>query len=461
MKGPLVSIVINCYNSERFLDRALKSIYSQTYKNWEIIFWDNLSTDSSSNIAKSYDDKLKYYKATKNTNLGIARKKAIELAKGDYLAFLDCDDEWMPEKLEKQVNALERNKNYDFSYTGVHYINEYNKIILKYLPKAISGDVLSYQLNKYEIGIQSVLIRNNIDMNFNQNLQFSPDYDLLMNIASKYRAYVIREYLIKYRVVSGSLTNQKIHLWWSEMKYTLDFIFEKNPNLINYLPFNRIKIRLKKEIVSLGKGKIIKKNSKSNFIKPSEWDDLIIQKDIVLIDLRNTYEIKIGRFRNSINPLTNNFSQFPKRFKEMKFKKDKKIAMYCTGGIRCEKASNYLSQEGYKNIFQLKGGIINYLDYANKNSKCTNWKGECFVFDNRVTINKKLMPGKYVQCHGCRTPITKKETMSEMYIKGVSCPHCYNKRSDIQKKSSMSRQKQINLAEIKNTQHSFSRITKL
>ncbi len=236
MKGPLVSIVINCYNSERFLDRALKSIYSQTYKNWEIIFWDNLSTDSSSNIAKSYDDKLKYYKATKNTNLGIARKKAIELAKGDYLAFLDCDDEWMPEKLEKQVNALERNKNYDFSYTGVHYINEYNKIILKYLPKAISGDVLSYQLNKYEIGIQSVLIRNNIDMNFNQNLQFSPDYDLLMNIASKYRAYVIREYLIKYRVVSGSLTNQKIHLWWSEMKYTLDFIFEKNPNLINTYP---------------------------------------------------------------------------------------------------------------------------------------------------------------------------------------------------------------------------------
>ncbi len=236
MKSPLVSIVINCYNSERFLNRALKSIYSQTYKNWEIIFWDNLSTDSSSNIAKSYDDKLKYHRANKNTNLGIARKKAIELAKGEYLAFLDCDDEWMPEKLEKQVNALEMNKNYDFSYTGVHYINEYNRIILKYLPKAISGNVFSYQLNKYEIGIQSVLIRNNIDMNFNQDLQFSPDYDLLMNIASKYKAFVIKEYLIKYRVVSGSLTNQKIHLWWSEMQYTLDFIFQKTPNLVNIYP---------------------------------------------------------------------------------------------------------------------------------------------------------------------------------------------------------------------------------
>jgi len=233
MKSPLVSIVINCFNSERFLNKALNSIYSQTYKNWEIIFWDNLSTDSSPNIAKSYDQKLKYYRATKNTNLGVARKKAIELAKGDYIAFLDCDDEWMPEKLERQVNALEKNKNYDFSYTGVHYINEHNKIILKYLPKAVSGNVFQYQLNKYEIGIQSVLIRNNIDMNFNQDLQFSPDYDLLMKIASKYRAFVIREYLIKYRVVSGSLTNQKINLWWSEMKYTLDFIFEKNPKLVN------------------------------------------------------------------------------------------------------------------------------------------------------------------------------------------------------------------------------------
>ncbi len=232
-------------------------------------------------------------------------------------------------------------------------------------------------------------------------------------------------------------------------------------NNVSYLPFNRIKIRLKKEIVSLGKGKIIKKSAKSNFIKPSEWDDLIIQKDILLIDLRNIYEIEIGRFKNSINPLTNNFREFPKRFKEMKFKKDKKIAMYCTGGIRCEKASDYLSQEGYKNIFQLKGGIINYLDYAKKNGKHTNWKGECFVFDNRVTINKMLMPGKYIQCHGCRTPITKKEAMSEMYIKGVSCPHCFSKRSEKQKKSSISRQKQINLAEIKNIQHPFSRITKL
>ena len=236
MNSPLVSIIINCFNSERFLNKAINSIYSQTYQNWEIIFWDNLSTDNSPDIAKSYNNKLKYFRSSKNTSLGIARKKAIDHAKGDYIAFLDCDDEWMPEKLEKQVIALENNENYDFSYTGVHYINEKNKIILKYLPKANSGNVFPYQLNKYEIGIQSVLLRRSVDMDFNQNLQFSPDYDLLMRIASKNRAYVIKEYLIKYRVVSGSLTNQKIDLWWSEMKYTLDFIFKNNPKLVKTYP---------------------------------------------------------------------------------------------------------------------------------------------------------------------------------------------------------------------------------
>ena len=270
--------------------------------------------------------------------------------------------------------------------------------------------------------------------------------------------------LIANEGINGSISGREV-----DLNLLLKFIkqlikirkIEIKINNVNYLPFNRIKIRIKKEIVSLGKGKIVKNKRKSNFINPSEWDDLIIQKDTVLIDLRNTYEIKIGSFRNSINPLTNNFREFPKRFKKMNFKKEKKIAMYCTGGIRCEKASNYLSQEGYKNIFQLKGGIINYLDYLQKNNKRTNWKGECFVFDNRVTINKKLKPGKYMQCHGCRTPITQKEAMSEMYMKGVTCPHCFNERSDKQIKSSMSRQKQINLAEIKNKKHPFSRITEL
>tara|TARA_B100001250_G_C19762898_1_gene773343 strand:- start:776 stop:1690 length:915 start_codon:yes stop_codon:yes gene_type:complete len=236
MSKPLVSIIINCFNSDRFLKNAIDSIYAQTYDNWEIIFWDNLSEDESAKIAKSYDNKLKYFKAEKNTGLGIARKFAIDLASGDYLAFLDCDDEWLPNKLENQVYALENNRNFDFSYGGVHYINENNQNILNYLPKAKSGFVLPFQLVKYEIGIQSVLIRRGIALDFNENLQFSPDYDLLMNIASKYNAYVVNDYLIKYRVVSGSLTYQKIDYWWSEMKQTLDSIFDNNPSLISKYP---------------------------------------------------------------------------------------------------------------------------------------------------------------------------------------------------------------------------------
>ena len=290
-----------------------------------------------------------------------------------------------------------------------------------------------------------------------------------IKIKSEIESFIVNQklrgtILIACEGINGSVSGRDV-----DLNLLLKFIkrllkirkIEIKINNVNYLPFNRIKIRLKKEIVSLGKGKIIKKINKSNFIEPSEWDDLIIQKDTVLIDLRNTYEIEIGSFKSSINPDTNSFREFPKKFKAMNFKKDKKIAMYCTGGIRCEKASSYLSQEGYKNIFQLKGGVINYLEYVKKNSKPTNWKGECFVFDNRVTINKKLMPGKYIQCHGCRTPITKKETMSDLYVKGVSCPYCFNKRSYKQKKSSLSRQKQIDLAEINNTPHPFSRITKL
>ncbi len=229
-------------------------------------------------------------------------------------------------------------------------------------------------------------------------------------------------------------------------------------NEIDFLPFNRIKIRLKKEIVSLGKGKIDYKYKKNNFIDPSKWNSLIEQKNLVLIDLRNDYEIKIGKFKNAINPNTKNFREFPKKLLEMKLNKEDRIAMYCTGGIRCEKASNYLRKSGFKNINQLKGGILNYLEYSNKTKSKSRWRGECFVFDNRVTVNNRLKKGKYLQCHGCRHPITLKESKSKEYIKGVSCPKCYYVRSDEQKRNSMVRQKQINIAEQNKVSHSFKKI---
>ena len=214
-------------------------------------------------------------------------------------------------------------------------------------------------------------------------------------------------------------------------------------NEVDFLPFNRIKVRLKKEIVSLGKGNINVQKLKGDLIEPSEWNLILEDKNTEVIDIRNSFEIKIGKFKYAINLNTNSFREFPKMLKKMNLKKNKRIAMYCTGGIRCEKASSYLKMEGYKNVVQLSGGILNYLAYTNNEDSYSLWKGECFVFDNRVAVNKSLKKGTYIQCYGCRRPITKKETKSELYVKGVSCPYCFYERSDYQKKNSLMRQKQI------------------
>ena len=237
--------------------------------------------------------------------------------------------------------------------------------------------------------------------------------------------------------------------------------FEIKINQVDFLPFNRIKIRVKNEIVSLGKEINEFNKKKGLFIEPSDWNNFIIQKDVKLIDLRNDYEIEIGKFKRAINPRTKTFREFPKNIENMNLNKNDKIAIYCTGGIRCEKASKYLFQEGYNKIYQLKGGILNYLDYT-KNSKAKSlWTGDCFVFDNRVTVNKKLVKGKYDQCHGCRHPINKKDTKSYKYIKGVSCPKCYGLRSKEQKQNSFNRQKQIEAAEYEGRSHPFKKIRNL
>ncbi len=214
-------------------------------------------------------------------------------------------------------------------------------------------------------------------------------------------------------------------------------------NSVQYNPFNKLKVRQKKEIVSLGKGYFDVNKNTGIFISPSEWDELIISNDLKLIDTRNIYEIEIGKFKNAINPMTHNFREFPSKFKSLKIHKNHKIAMYCTGGIRCEKASAYLKTKGYKHIFQLDGGIINYIKHHERKKRNELWNGECFVFDNRVTINSNLEKGKYVQCYGCRRPLSKKDLRSKFYIKGVSCGFCYHERTEQQKRSSMTRQIQI------------------
>ncbi len=221
------------------------------------------------------------------------------------------------------------------------------------------------------------------------------------------------------------------------------------------IPFNRMKVRLKKEIVTLGKGDFNIAKLHREKIHPKNWDDIIKNKDTVLLDVRNKFEIKIGSFKNAVNPNTESFRDFPKFVDKLKKKKNTKIAMYCTGGIRCEKASAYMKAKGFKNILQLKGGIIEYLKYNSDNKKKSLWNGECFVFDNRVAINKKLTEGKYIQCFGCRRPITKKDTLSVKYIKGVSCEYCYSERSVSQKNRSRVRQNQIEEAKKNNKYNVF------
>jgi UPF0176 protein len=228
-------------------------------------------------------------------------------------------------------------------------------------------------------------------------------------------------------------------------------------NEVDFLPFNRFKVRLKKEIVSLGKGEFNYKTLNKTYIHPAKWNNLISKKNLNLIDVRNIYETSIGKFNKAIDPETNSFRELPDKIKKLQIKKDENIALYCTGGIRCEKATAYLKKNGYQNVFQLQGGILSYLEYTSKNKLKSLWGGECFVFDNRVTVNKKLNKGKYDQCYGCRHPISEIETNSKYYKKGVYCPHCFDKRTDDQKKRSLMRQKQILLNKEKAIENIFTK----
>ncbi|MQF85591.1 MAG: rhodanese-related sulfurtransferase [SAR202 cluster bacterium] len=207
-------------------------------------------------------------------------------------------------------------------------------------------------------------------------------------------------------------------------------------------PFKRLKVKIQKEIVTfMNLGKSAKNTG--TFIAPEDWDDFISNEDIKLIDVRNFYETVIGKFPKSIDPNTETFTDFIDYIdKELSANKDQKIAMYCTGGIRCEKASSYMKDIGFNNIFQLEGGIINYLNKVEE--KKGSWDGECFVFDERVSLKYNSEIGNYELCHGCRNPIDEEDKRSIYFEEGVSCPNCINVRSDEQNEKSRQRQAQIN-----------------
>ena len=226
----------------------------------------------------------------------------------------------------------------------------------------------------------------------------------------------------------------------------------ENLSKSKFQPFHRPKIKIKKEVVPMGLN-ISTKNKKNNHIDPLKWNNLIKEKNTFILDARKPFEYELGSFKNAVNPNVSHFREFPKYL--IKLNKKSQVAMFCTGGIRCEKASVYLNQKGFKNVFQLKGGVLNYLKKIKK--KESLWNGECFVFDNRVSVKHDLVAGSYFICSGCRKPISSKDKKSKKYEEGVSCSRCYDTLTNTQKTRFRMRQKQINLAKQVGKKHKFQK----
>lgn len=217
-------------------------------------------------------------------------------------------------------------------------------------------------------------------------------------------------------------------------------------------PFYRTKVKLKKEIVTLGVEGIDPLKTVGTYVKPQEWNALISDPDVTVIDTRNDYEIEIGTFKHAIDPKTQTFREFPEYVKEhLDPSKNKKVAMFCTGGIRCEKSTAYLKEQGFDEVYHLEGGILQYLEDVPKEESL--WEGDCFVFDNRVAVNHDLEKSIYDQCYACRLPITADDKLSEEFEAGVSCPKCAGTHSDDQIARFREREKQVALADARNESH--------
>lgn len=218
------------------------------------------------------------------------------------------------------------------------------------------------------------------------------------------------------------------------------------------VPFLRARVKLKREIVTMGVEDIDPNEIKGTYVKPKDWNGLIDDPDVTVIDTRNDYEIRIGTFRNAINPHTTSFREFPDYVKQyLDPLKHEKIAMFCTGGIRCEKSTAYLKALGFEHVYHLEGGILKYLEEVPEEE--SRWQGECFVFDNRVTVNHRLEPGHYDQCHACRMPIDDNDKKSNAYVQGVSCPHCIDHHSEPDRERFRERERQVRLARARGEAH--------
>ncbi len=251
--------------------------------------------------------------------------------------------------------------------------------------------------------------------------------------------------------VSGSRQAIDALLAWLNQDPRLNPIVYKE-SFADSQPFYRTKVKLKKEIVTMGVEGIDPRQTVGTYVKPTDWNDLISDPEVTVIDTRNNYEIGIGTFKHAINPKTDNFREFPDYVaNNMDPQQHKKVAMFCTGGIRCEKSTAYLKEQGFAEVYHLEGGILKYLEDVPKEESL--WQGDCFVFDNRVAVNHDLEKSNYDQCYACRLPITEQDKQSEKYEAGVSCPRCYGTHSEEQVARFREREKQIGLSKARNEEH--------
>jgi UPF0176 protein len=228
----------------------------------------------------------------------------------------------------------------------------------------------------------------------------------------------------------------------------LDFKFSTAPAL----PFMRLKVRLKKEIVTIGNVKANPNDIVGEYVEAKDWNALISDPDVIIVDTRNDYEVRVGTFRNAIDPQTESFSQFPNWVKNnLHNMKGKKIATFCTGGIRCEKATSFMRNEGFEKVYHLKGGILKYLEEVPKEDSL--WDGACYVFDERVAVGHGLEISDFSTCHGCLEPVSASDRRSTDYEEGVCCPRCAGTLTEVQKASNRERQRQFELAQQRGAKH--------
>ena len=218
------------------------------------------------------------------------------------------------------------------------------------------------------------------------------------------------------------------------------------------MPFYRMKVRLKREIVTMGVPGVSPTKMAGTYVKPEEWNKLLDDPSVVFVDVRNDYEVSLGTFKGALDPKTKSFSELPTWVREQAALRNKpKVAMFCTGGIRCEKSTAFMRAEGFSEVYHLEGGILKYLETIPKEK--SRWEGECFVFDERVSVGHGLKPGDYELCRSCRMPLGDVERASPHYVRGLSCAQCHDQTSDEKKASLRERQRQVDIAAARNTVH--------